>query len=83
MIEHKTFKNTYMDEIQLKTDYRIRKEALELAIYHEWNELMKRPGAMATAVDKYLREKHGFGADSTIWFIRKRVEKKLKEQGEL
>jgi hypothetical protein len=72
-----------MEEIKIKTDYRIKREAREIAIYNEWNELMKRPGAMASAVDRYLREKYGFGADSTIWSIRQRVEKKLKEEGKL
>jgi len=67
-----------LDEKIIKTDFRIKKEARELSIYNEWNELMKQPGAMASAVDKYLREKYGFGADSTIWFIRKRVEERLK-----
>ena len=72
-----------MDEKIIKTDFRIKKEAREIAIYNEWNELMAQPGAMASAVDRYLREKYEFGADSTIWFIRKRVEKKLKAAGKL
>lgn len=69
-----------MDERKIKTPYRIKKEAQELAIYKEWHELMAQPGAMATAVDRYLTEKHGFGSETTVWFIRRRVEKRLKEQ---
>lgn len=65
---------------KIKTEFRIRKEARELAIYNEYNVLMAQPGAMATAVDKYLTQKYGFGSESTIWFIRKRVEKRLREQ---
>jgi hypothetical protein len=72
-----------MDEKIFKTDFRIKKEARERAIYNEWNRLMEQPGAMASAVDKYSREKYGFGADSTIWFIRKRVEKRLKSEGKI
>ena len=68
-----------MDEKIIKTDYRIRREARERAVYEEWNELMKQPGAMASAVDRYLRDKYDFGADSTIWNIRKRVARRLKE----
>jgi hypothetical protein len=72
-----------MDEKIIKTEFRIKKEARELSIYNEWNELMAQPGAMASAVDRYLRIKHGFGADSTIWFTRKRVEKRLRAEGKL
>lgn len=68
-----------MDAKKIKTEFRLRKEARELAIYNEYNELMAQPGAMATAVDKYLTEKYGFGSESTIWFIRKRVEKRLNK----
>ena len=68
-----------MDESKIKTKFRIEKEARELAIYNEWNELMSQPGVMAMSVRKYLCEKYGFGAESTIWFIRKRVEKRLKK----
>lgn len=68
------------NESKIKTPFRIKKEARELAIYNEYNELMSQPGAMATAVDRHLTEKYGFGAESTIWFIRKRVEKRLKEE---
>lgn len=69
-----------METNKIKTEFRIRKEARELAIYNEYNVLMAQPGAMATAVDKYLTQKYGFGSESTIWFIRKRVEKRLREQ---
>ncbi|MDR1938744.1 MAG: hypothetical protein LBQ73_09665 [Tannerellaceae bacterium] len=67
----------------LKTPWRVKKEAKELAIYREYNELLKQPGAMATAVDAYLTEKYGFGSETTVWSIRRRVEKRLREEGEL
>jgi hypothetical protein len=69
-----------MDETKIKTPFRIKKEARELAIYNEWHELMAQPGAMASAVDRYLAQKYEFGAETTVWFIRKRVEKRLKEE---
>lgn len=72
-----------MEQQKIKTEFRLKKEARELAIYYEYNELMAQPGAMATAVDKYLTQKYGFGSESTIWFIRKRVEKRLREEGRL
>lgn len=74
---------TTQDKNKIKTEFRIKKEARELAIYNEYNELMAQPGAMATEVDKYLTEKYGFGSKGTIWVIRKRVEKRLKEEGRL
>lgn len=72
-----------MEVRKIKTEFRLKKEARELAIFSEYNELMAQPGAMATAVDKYLTQKYGFGSESTIWFIRKRVEKRLKEEGKI
>jgi hypothetical protein len=72
-----------MDEKAYKTEWRIKKEAQELSIYNEWKELMSQPGAMSSAVDRYLTKKYGFGAETTIWFIRKRVEKRLNEEKEL
>lgn len=69
-----------MEAQKIKTKFRLKKEARELAIYNEYNELMAQPEAMATAVDKYLTQKYGFGSKSTIWSIRKRVEKRLKEE---
>jgi hypothetical protein len=72
-----------MSKSVLKTDYQLEKEAKELAIYEEWNELIKQPGSMATAVGDYLMNKHNIFSRSTIWFIRKRVEKRLKAEGKL
>lgn len=72
-----------MKEQKIKTEFSLKKEARELAIYNEYHALMAQPGAMATAVNKYLTEKYGFGSASTIWFIRKRVEKRLQEEGKI
>jgi len=66
-----------MDKKALKTDCRLEREARELAIYNEWNALIGEPGAMRTAIDMHLMEKYNIHAASTIWFIRKRVEKRL------
>jgi len=66
-----------MDNAIIKTEYQLEKEARELAIYNEWNELMSQPGAMASAVEKHLMQKYSIHAKSTIWFARKRVEKRL------
>jgi hypothetical protein len=69
-----------MEDNILKTKWRLEKEAKELAVYNERQELIRKPGAMATAVDAYLADKYGFGAQSTVWFICKRVEKRLASE---
>ncbi|MDR3046543.1 MAG: hypothetical protein LBU51_02890 [Bacteroidales bacterium] len=69
-------------KLTFKTPWKIIKEAKELEIYKEYNELIKEPGAMATAVDTHLAGKYGFGSETTIWVIRRRVEKRLKEEEE-
>lgn len=68
------------NENKIKTPFQIEKEEREAAIYRERNELMSQPGAMATAVDQHLMQKYGIYAKSTIWFICKRVEKRLREE---
>ena len=70
-----------MTMASIKTQFQLEKEAKELAVYTEHKELMSQPGAMATAVDEILMRKYGIYSKSTIWFIRKRVEKRLKEGG--
>jgi len=72
-----------MTEKVLKTPYQLEKEAKELKIYEERKELMQQPGTMATAVDDYLMRKYNIFSRSTIWFIERRVEKKLREEGKL
>ncbi|MDR3272328.1 MAG: hypothetical protein LBT29_02430 [Flavobacteriaceae bacterium] len=69
-----------MGKTVFKTDFKLGKEAKELAIFNEWNELVKQPGSMKTAIDEYLMEKYDIFSKSTIWFIRKRVEKRLAAQ---
>lgn len=63
----------------LKTTFRAEKEAKEFRIYEDYNELIKQPGAMATAVDEHLMAKYNIFSKSTIWLIRKRVEQRLKK----
>lgn len=51
----------------------------DLAIYNEFNELTADPEASKTEVTRHLMEKYGLYSEASIWHIRKRVEKKLKE----
>lgn len=68
-----------MEAKVLRTPYQIKKEAIEIAIYKEYNELITQPRAMSGAVDAYLMEKYNIGARSTIRAIRIRIAEKLKE----
>lgn len=49
---------TIQNESKVKTTFRIKKEARELAIYNEWNELMTLPGAMSTVIKRLADEEH-------------------------
>lgn len=60
--------------------YRAEKRATELKIYNEFNELMSDPESQVTAVESKLMNKYGIHSHSTIWSIRKRVEKRLSNQ---
>ncbi len=66
-----------------KTAYKAEQEAKDLAVYNEWNELMKVPGQSATGVAQHLMQKHGIHSQSTIWLMRQRAEARLKEEGKL
>ena len=68
-----------MNNIPIKTKYQLDKEKLDNEIYSEYHKLISQDGAMATAVDKHLMEKYSIHSKSTIWFIRKRVEKRMEK----
>lgn len=67
-----------MGNTGIKTQYQIEKEAKDMAVYNEYTELMSRAGSMVTAVEDYLMKKYNIHSKSTLWFIRRRVEKRLK-----
>lgn len=64
------------------TEHAEKKKARDLSIYTEYQELMKEPGAMSTAVTDYLMKKYEIYARSTVWSICQRVKKDLKNQSE-
>ena len=61
----------------LKTPYKKKQEAKDMAVYREFTELASNPDNAISAINEYLMKKYGFSAPSTIWVIRKRVEKRL------
>jgi Holliday junction resolvasome RuvABC endonuclease subunit len=69
-----------MTKTVVKTKYQIEKENRERAIYDDFNELMKQPGAMATAVTEHLMKKYNLHAPSSIWQARKRTQQRITEQ---
>lgn len=65
-----------------KTPYQEEREAKDLAIYNDYNELMKVPGQSATRVTAHIMEKYGVHSASTIYEIRKRVESRIAQNGQ-
>lgn len=61
----------------LKTPFQVEKEARELEIFNEYNELMSVAGQSATAVTEHLMQKHSIHSASTIYEIRKRVSARI------
>lgn len=69
-----------MEKQVFKTVYQLEKEAKDMAIYKEWNELMQVPGQSATGVTQHLMQKYNIHSASTIWVMRQRAEKRLKKE---
>lgn len=63
-----------------KTKFQVEKERRDLAIYTEYQELVADPEKSKVAIAEYLCEKYHIASLSTIYDIRDRVEKRLKEQ---
>ena len=61
-----------------KTKFQVEKE--RRAIYTEYQELVADPEKSKVAIAEYLCEKYHIASVSTIYDIRDRVEKRLKEQ---
>jgi hypothetical protein len=68
-----------MTKNNLKTEYKIKKDAKDMAILNDYNKMIEAPGAMATAVDDALMKKYNLHSRSSIWTARKRAEKQIKE----
>lgn len=69
-----------MEEKQdFKTPWRVKKEKTELEIYTRFMELIQKPGASKIEVAKFLCKEYNIATISTIYGIRKRVEKRLQD----
>ncbi len=69
-----------MTQNALKTDFQIEREARDMAIYREYNELISVAGSSACKVNQHLMKKYGIHSVGTIYVIRRRVEEQLKNQ---
>lgn len=67
-----------MAKIEQKTTLQRKREARNLAIYNEYNELISREGQSKTVVNEYLMKKYGISSIGTLYVIRKTVENSLK-----
>ncbi len=67
-------------ETLFKTPFQREKEQRELAIYTEYQELAADRNRSKVVIAQFLCEKYHLATISTIYAIRKRVEKRLNEQ---
>lgn len=72
-----------MKTILFKTDCKAKREARDLAIYKDYNELMAIEGQSKMLVTEHLMKKYDIHSAGTIYVIRQRVEDRLKEEGKL
>lgn len=63
-----------------KTDFQLERERRDRAIYDEYNELTSVQGQSKTQVNEYLMKKYGIHSAGTIYTIRARVERTLKQE---
>lgn len=66
-----------------KTDCKAKREARDLAIYNEYNELIAIEGQSKTLVTEHLMKKYDIHSAGTIYVIRQRVEERLKREGKI
>lgn len=53
------------------------KWARDLALYKEFTKLSEEPDSSRTEITRHLMKKYGLHSESSVWYIRKKVEKKL------
>ena len=72
-----------METMLFKTDCKAKREARDLAIYNEYNELIAIEGQSKTLVTEHLMKKYDIHSAGTIYIIRQRVEERLKREGKI
>lgn len=71
-----------MEKKFLKTACQLEREERDLAIFNEYNELMKVEGQSKTMAKEFLMKKYSIHSQGTIYVILNRVEKRLKQEKE-
>lgn len=51
-------------------------------MYKEFNKLSEEPGSSRTEITRHLMKKYGLHSESSVWYIRKKVEERLQTKGE-
>lgn len=69
-----------MEAKVFKTQCQIEREARDLALRNEYNELMSVKGQSKTVVMEHLMNKYGIHSIGTIYVILRRVEERLNMQ---
>ena len=69
-----------MEAKVFKTQCQTEREARDLALYNEYNELMSVKGQSKTVVMEHLMNKYGIHSIGTVYIIRRRVEERLNGQ---
>jgi len=69
-----------MEAKVFKTQCQTEREARDLAIYNEYNDLMSVKGQSKTVVMEHLMSKYGIHSIGTIYVIRRRVEERHNGQ---
>lgn len=69
-------------QLRKKTALQEEREARDLAIFKEYNDLVSIEGQSRTEVNKYLMQKYNIRSNATLYVILKRVEERYNAQEE-
>lgn len=67
-------------QLRKKTVLQEEREARDLAVFKEYNDLVSIDGQSRTEVNKYLMQKYDIHSTGTLYVILKRVEERKKTQ---
>lgn len=70
---------TTQPKLRMKTKLQEEREARDLAIYKEYNELAANPQQSRVALNEYFMQKYNIQSSGTLYVILKRVAKRLNE----
>lgn len=75
--------NQTAPKLRLKTPLQEEREARDLAIYTEYNDILKaNPDQSRVALNEYMMQKYNIHSTGTLYVILKRVEAKMGEEAQ-